>query len=240
MTQDFETREQPRRAFLLKALTSGLLAAGGLLTARTAGSQILGRRPRQLPEGQSVYQARGPVTVDGCRAETATPVNANARIETGSGAEFIFVIGSDAFLVRENTRMEFEGDSMTVRAFRVITGAVLSVFGRGAKDIHTPNGWIGIRGTGLYLEAEPERSYVCTCYGTADLTAADAPSVSERIVSRHHDDPRYILGSGESTRIMPAPFINHDDLELMLIETLVGRTPPFALFDEGYGSQRRY
>jgi hypothetical protein len=41
-------------------------------------------------------------------------------------------------------------------------------------------------------------------------------------------------------RIVPAPFKNHDDLELMLIESLVGRTPPFALFDESYGSPRRY
>jgi hypothetical protein len=39
---------------------------------------------------------------------------------------------------------------------------------------------------------------------------------------------------------VPAPFKNHDDLELMLIETLVGRTPPFSLFDESYDNPRRY
>ena len=40
--------------------------------------------------------------------------------------------------------------------------------------------------------------------------------------------------------IDPAPFINHTDVELALIEALVGRTPPFSLFDEDYGGARRY
>lgn len=240
MEQESERHEHPRRAFLVKALAAGLFAAGGMLATGRGHAQLFGRRPRQLPEGQSVYQARGPITVNGRSVDRTTVVPADAVVETGRGAEFIFVVGSDAFLVRENTRVEYEGASMSVRAFRVATGAVLSVFGRGSKDIRVPNGTIGIRGTGLYLEAEPELSYVCTCYGTTDIAAADAPAISERIVSRHHDDPRYILGVGESAQIVPAPFINHDDLELMLIEALVGRTPPFSLFDEGYGSQRRY
>ena len=34
--------------------------------------------------------------------------------------------------------------------------------------------------------------------------------------------------------------INHTDEELLLIETLVGRVPPFALIDDGYGRSRRY
>jgi hypothetical protein len=41
-------------------------------------------------------------------------------------------------------------------------------------------------------------------------------------------------------RIEPAPFINHTDVELALIEALVGRAPPFSLFDEDYGGARRY
>jgi hypothetical protein len=49
-----------------------------------------------------------------------------------------------------------------------------------------------------------------------------------------------VYAPGAARRIVPAPFKNHDDVELMLIETLVGRVPPFSLFDEGYGSPRRY
>jgi hypothetical protein len=98
----------------------------------------------------------------------------------------------------------------------------------------------GVRGTGLYVESEPERSYVCTCYGEVLISAVDDANVSERIVSRHHDAPRYVLKAGAARRIQPAPFINHTDVELALIEALVGRTPPFSLFDEDYGGARRY
>ena len=39
--------------------------------------------------------------------------------------------------------------------------------------------------------------------------------------------------------IRPAPFINHTDQELMLIETLVGRTPPFVFPKSDYTGPRR-
>ncbi len=82
---------------------------------------------------------------------------------------------------------------------------------------------------------------MCTCYGETDIAAADDPTISETIVALYHDAPRYVLAKPhKGRRIVPAPFKNHDDLELMLIESLVGRTPPFSLFDESYGSPRRY
>jgi hypothetical protein len=127
-----------------------------------------------------------------------------------------------------------------VDAVRLATGALLSVFGTGAKRVVTSTAATGIRGTGLYVESEPERSYVCTCYGDVLISAVDDANVSERVVSKHHDAPRYVLKAGAARRIQPAPFINHSDLELTLIESLVGRTPPFSLFDEGYGGARRY
>lgn len=241
MQNRFDEREDPRRAFLLKALAGGLFAAGALLgSSRAARAQLFGRRPRRLPPGQSVYEVRGTVRVNAQPASRDTVVGSDAVIETGAGAQFIFVVGSDAFLMRENSRLELAGSGMLVNAMRLATGALLSVLGSGEKRIHAPTSTIGIRGTGLYLESEPERAYVCTCYGTTDIAAADDPAISERIVSRHHDAPRYVFGPGAPRRIVPAPFINHDDLELMLIEALVGRTPPFSLFDEGYGSPRRY
>jgi hypothetical protein len=123
---------------------------------------------------------------------------------------------------------------------RLATGALLSVFGAGTKSIVTSTAATGVRGTGLYVESEPERSYVCTCYGEVLISAADDANVSERIVSKHHDAPRYVLKAGAAKRIRPAPFINHTDVELALIEALVGRTPPFSLFDEDYGGARRY
>ena len=40
-------------------------------------------------------------------------------------------------------------------------------------------------------------------------------------------------------KIRNAPFINHTDQELMLIETLVGRTPPFVFPKSDYSGPRR-
>jgi hypothetical protein len=229
--------EDPRRAFLLKALAAGLLATGGI---PGASAQLFGRRPQKLPAGQSIYETTGAVTVNGRAATAATRIGAGDRIETAKGAQLIFVVGADAFIMRENTRLELAGKGAVVGTMRLTTGALLSVFGRGAKRLTTPTATIGIRGTGLYVESDPDRSYVCNCYGTIDIAAADDPSLTERIASKHHDAPRYVLKPGAARRIRPAPFISHTDLELTLIESLVGRTPPFSLFDEGYGGARRY
>ena len=67
------------------------------------------------------------------------------------------------------------------------------------------------------------------------------PKISESIVSVHRDAPRYVLAKPDKgRRIVPTPFKNHADLELTLIGSLVGHNPPFSLFDESYGSPRRY
>jgi hypothetical protein len=230
--------EDPRRAFLLKALAAGLLGAGGI---PSAAAQLFGKRPQQLPAGQSVYEVTGPVTVNGQAVSGTTRIAPGDRIETGAGAQLIFVVGADAFILREQSRVEIGGTSAVVNLARLATGALLSVFGRGTpKRVITPTSTIGIRGTGLYVEARADLTYVCNCYGEIEIAAADDPNVTERIVSKHHDAPRYVLKPGAAKRIQPAPFINHTDLELTLIESLVGRTPPFALFDEGYGGARRY
>ena len=231
-----------RRAFLVRALAAGLYAAGGLWSGnRFASAQVLGRVPKPLAKGQSIYDVTGPVMVNGKLITRDARIGPNDTVETGKGARAIFVVGSDAFLLRADSRLELKGNDTFVYVLRLITGALLSVFGKGPRYVATTTSTIGIRGTGLYVEAEPDLTYVCTCYGETDIAAADDPAVTETIVSVHHDAPRYVLAKPEKgRRIVPAPFKNHDDLELMLIESLVGRSPPFALFDESYGSPRRY
>lgn len=234
-------RDDPRRDFLVRALASGLIAVGALLSGpREAAGQLFGRRPKRMAAGQSIYDVTGPVMVNGKLIRRDASISASDRIETGKGAQLIFVVGADAFLLRENSRLELGGSGVFVSTARLLTGALLSVFGSGAKQVDGVTATIGIRGTGLYVESDPDRTYVCTCYGQVDIAASDDPSVRERIVSTHHDAPRYVLRPGASRRIQPAPFKNHTDLELTLIESLVGRTPPFSLFDESYGSPRRY
>lgn len=236
-----DAREDRRRDFLVRALAAGMFAAGAFAGAiRNAPAQVLGRRPGPLPAGRSIYSLRGEVRVNGQPADDATRIGATDTIRTGKGAQVVFAVGADAFLLRESSELAFSGTGLLVRSLRLATGALLSVFGRGPKQVFGATATIGIRGTGLYVESEQEQTYVCTCYGEVDIAAADDPSISERIVSKHHDAPRYVLKAGTARRIRPAPFKNHTDLELTLIESLVGRTPPFSLFDESYGSPRRY
>lgn len=161
-------------------------------------------------------------------------------IETGRRSHVVFAVGKDAFVLRSNSRLELSGTDMLVNTLRLVTGKLLSVFGKTKHQINTPNATIGIRGTGVYTEAEPEQTYVCTCYGVVDLYANNDKHSSETITSLHHDAPRYILSNESSARnIREAPMINHTDLELQVIEELVGRTPPFTVAGGGYSAPRR-
>jgi hypothetical protein len=107
-------------------------------------------------------------------------------------------------------------------------------------SLKTKTATVGIRGTGVYLEADPEQTYFCTCYGVADVTANEDPESKDTVVAKHHDKPLYILAGAQRGRnIRPAPFINHTDQELMLVETLVGRKPPFVFPKDEYSGPRR-
>jgi hypothetical protein len=242
MTKQSEAFEA-RREFLIRALQAGAYAlTGSLLMPGLARAGALGKVPRPMPEGRSIYDLRGEVLVNGKPATMQTVIGHSDRIETAKNAQLIFVVGKDAFVMREGSKLELSGDgSLLVSGLRLVSGALLSVFGKKQHHFSTPVATIGIRGTGLYVETQDDMSYVCTCYGTTDIAALNDPSSQETIVSQHHDAPRYILADGSSgQRIRSAPFKNHTDVELALIEALVGRTPPFNLFDEGYGSPRRY
>jgi hypothetical protein len=150
-------------------------------------------------------------------------VRAGDSVTTGPDGEVVFVLGGDAMLVRRNSDL-----SLLKAGLRIATGAVLSAFARGPrKQIQTTTAVIGIRGTAVYVEVEPERSYVCTCYGEAVLQARDDPTSRETVRTRHHEQPRYIMARGAPQMLMRAPVVNHTDAELTMLESLVGRKPPF-------------
>lgn len=177
-----------------------------------------------------VYRIKGTVLINGRTATEKMPLKAGDVIVTGRGAELVFVANKDAFLVRENTRVELGGEvgAIILTGFRVFTGAILSVFERGRpKRVITSTATIGIRGTGLYVESEPARSYVCTCYGVADIEATADSRYRETVETMHHDEPRYVYATGE-TMIARTTMQNHADTELEMLEWLVGREVPFA------------
>ena len=225
--------EESRRYFLLAALRVGAFALGSSLLPKSALADAIGKVPRQLPPGQSIYDLEGDVKVNGVMATATTIVSANDRIETGNNGRLVFAVGQDAFLLRANSDLQLSGGNLAVEGLRLLTGALLSVFGKTKHQLNTPTSTIGIRGTGLYVESDPELSYVCTCYGITDLGSVDDPSSSESIVSDRHDAPRYIVADADSGKhIRKAPFKNHTNLELAIIEALVGRVLPFPIFDQ--------
>ena len=106
-----------RRRSLLQAAATWL-AAGGWVAARAQ-------------PGRPIVELRGEVLRNGQALATDDRIEAGDRIETGPGATAVFAVGQSAFMVRQNTRVALEGDTPTaVKALRLLTGAVASVWGR--------------------------------------------------------------------------------------------------------------
>lgn len=199
-----------RRRFLLGA--AALLVVREALAAGT------------LEKG--VYRVRGAARINELAARPGMDVKPGDAVVTAAGGEIIFVVNRDAFLLRENSRLEVGAAAANV--FRIITGALLSVYQPGVrKTLYAQNATIGIRGTGVYVESGADKTYVCTCYGEAELTPLADPGARETVRTRHHEQPRYILPKGAPQMTMKAPVINHTDAELAMLESLVGRTAPF-------------
>ncbi len=209
--------DRARRRALLALLGAGILPAA----VRSALAQAR----------QGVRSVQGELTVNGKPAEPGTPVRAGDTIVTLKGAHATLVVGQDAFLLREGSRVELIGTGTLVSALQLVTGKLLGVFASGGeRRLVTPTATIGIRGTGAYTEAEPTRTYFCLCYGTADV-AATMSGARESYSTRHHESPRYIYGDKRPRAIVPASVFNHTDSELILLESLVGRTPPQSFME---------
>jgi hypothetical protein len=200
-----------RRSFLKAA--AAWTAAGG---AAGAVAQSRG----------NVVELTGEVQVNGSRLLPDQTVLTGDRVETGPGANLVFVIGNASFLVRQNSRLVVErGSSLNVASvLRLVTGAVASVWGKGgARQIITPTMTAGIRGTGVYTEVFPQqnhRSYFCNCYGVVDMSAG-ADAVTSR-ASYHQafwgePEPR------NGRMLTPAKAINHTDEELEYLARLVNQ-----------------
>jgi hypothetical protein len=234
--------EDPQRRLLMEALVAALFSTA--IGSGNVAAQVLGSRPAPLPKGKSIYRIEGQVLVDGQPATPDTQIAANSTVQTGKDSEVIYAVGETAHVQRSESEVTMEtkeANSVVVAGLRVLTGKILSVFPTGkAVRMTTRNASIGIRGTGVYMESDPQQTYFCTCYGTADITSTSDPTSRETVVSRHHNRPLYILtGEQPGRNIRLAPFIDHTDQELMLIEALVGRTPPFVFPKDEYTRPRR-
>jgi len=237
---DLDPKDELRREYLVRLLSLGALSATpvGVLHAAWWGST-----PEKLDDDKSIFSIDGQVKVNNRNADLKTRIRTGDVVETGKDSEVVFAVGSDSFILRSNSQMEIEGSNFFVDSLRLLTGSVLSVFGKRNNNNLTVNATtatIGIRGTGIYMEAEPDLTYLCTCYGRVDVASRVDPNDKETIVAQHHDAPKYITNSASGgSYIRPAPFKNHTDAELKLIEAIVGREVPFGIESELYKGERR-
>ena len=215
--------EISRRNWLLRSAAGGAAVALGMARLRRALAAD------SVQKG--IARLRGEVRIGDLPAKQGMEIRPGDVITTGAGAEIVFVVGRDAFMARSGSRVELSGTASqaVISGLRLVTGALLSVFepGRGRR-IQTATATIGIRGTGIYVEVEKARTYACTCYGEAELVPVDEPKGAETVRTTHHDQPRYIYPKGMPRMIERAPVVNHTDAELILLESLVGRTVPFS------------
>ena len=214
MKQGGDSFARARRDWLQRALLAG--AAMPLLLSNALAAA--GR-------GDGMAEVKGEVLINGKRARAGDRLAPGDSVATARGSSAVFVLGRDAFLLRDSSELRTAVGGAIAGPLRLVTGKLLSVFGRGSRNIVTGTATIGIRGTGIYLEADAQRTYVCTCYGTVDLQANNMPEARETVQTTHHDAPRYIYAQGEMPikMIEAAPLINHTDDELIMLEALVGR-----------------
>jgi len=198
------------------------IAAGGAAAASTRIAQALAKG--DLPPG--INQLEGTATINGRAAHVGTPVNLGDRIATGRGSQAVIVVGSDAFLVRAKSTIEVKGTDGVLNGLIVASGQVLSVFAKKPVAIQAASASIGIRGTGAYIEVNPDSVYFCLCYGEA-LVEGPGMAAARLVKTTHHEQPLLLRYDGGVMRVEPGPFLNHSDAELVMLEALVGREPPF-------------
>lgn len=211
-----------RRRRLLRALA----AAGALGPAGIPGLIRDALAAGNKPVAPGIHRLKGSVTVNGKPARTGMLVSAGDTIVTAAGSEAIYVINQDAYLQRERSTVSFAMKGVA-GIMRVVTGSILSVFGKGEKQLEVSTATIGIRGTACYIEAGEKSVYFCLCYGVAELAPTATPGKVERIETRHHDRPMMINNDPGMPAMAAAQVKNHSDDELVMLESLVGRRPPF-------------
>lgn len=172
----------------------------------------------------------GDVYVNGRRVGANVTIRPGDRILTGSDSSLIFVLGRDAYEVRQMTSLALDSDkeSALITGLRIVSGALLAAFAPGRRTIRTGLVTAGIPGTAVYIETNPVPSCFCTCYGVVDLDAAADGSRRTINTRNHAAHYAYARGSREGA-LLEAPFINHTNAELAILEKLAGRPPVLSV-----------
>lgn len=229
-----------RRQFLLY-LAAG--AAAAMLPANVLAAGPL--LPAPLPAGRSVFRIKGHAWVNGQRVTPATRIGPNDTIKTSQHGELVFAVGNHAMLLRGGSHLVLhekkgssEGTSL-IGLLELFAGKLLSASRNKGMRINTPTTTIGVRGTGVYLETYPDKTLFCTCYGDVDVASSRDAASTTSVHATHHNRPLAIFEEAPAGKcihdikdlVRPGhkfTELKHTDAELMMIEALVGREPPFV------------
>ena len=217
-----------RRARLKQFAALGLLGPAGI-----SGLIQEALAKGDVPVVNGVNSLSGNAMVNGKPAKVGTPLRPGDTVSTASGSTAVLVIDKDGFLLRGSTSVTFQ-ESKTKRGLvdsvLVTTGKVLAVFATRSDEtltVKVPNATVGIRGTGCYFEIFDARTYFCLCYGEAAIDGAGMAQ-TKVIKTTHHESPVWLDDRGGVMKVEKADFVNHNDDELILLEKLNGRVPPFV------------
>lgn len=194
------------------------------LQAAAAWTALGGAATVQAQSRSNVVQLVGDALVNGSRLLPQQTIQSGDQIATGPNSTLIFTIGTSAFHVRQNSFLSVErGATLSaVSLLRMLSGAVVSVWGRGkTRQIITPTLTAGIRGTGVYTEIfgnQGGRSYFCNCYGTVEMSAGGDNTISQ---SDYHQAYWGEVSPKDGRSLTPAKAINHTDEELEYLARLV-------------------
>lgn len=183
--------------------------------------------PRRAAAASQIHELEGLVYVNNRPATLRSRIHAGDQIVVAHGGRLVMSIGGDAYLLHEGTAIEIGGrNNALASGLRLLTGSLLAVFEKRSKPAHivTSTATIGIRGTAVYVEAEPHRLYTCTCYGQTDLRIGNQ---IKQISASHHTAHAVAPDASGIMAVHGMEVIGHTDDELRMLENLVGRKPPF-------------
>ena len=177
-------------------------------------------------ESSVVHELQGIVTVNKKALTLTSIIRSGDEIMVSPDGKQVFSKGEDAFLVRGGSTLQVyaEEGGMLVNALRLITGAMLGVYGKRKTTtrIYTATATIGIRGTAVYASLMPDRLYTCTCYGHTDLIVGLEKA---DVIATHHNAHVVTTSKSGNSQMKAFEVLDHNDDELRMLEALVGRKP---------------
>ena len=176
----------------------------------------------------NIHRIRGEVFVNNRLIKADARIRAGSKVVVAHDGELVFSIGKDAFLLRGGTALELVG-STSIAAVRLLTGSMLVSLEQRSKTAQLVSSLaiMSIRGGAVYLSAEPNRLFACTCYGKSSLRTGRK---LQQVDASHHSAYEVIREEEKGvSQLRSAAVTDHTDEELTLLEAYVGRTPTFTL-----------